>query len=164
MKRRYFPWQSSAPLWCGIFWVIFTNQKTLFLVITVGMPLVAFYSEQSCTDDVWVHRLLMSLKLYLNLLAGFRTISVLCVEILRKSSHKGWNILTHRGNCHSVITDHNVSNIVVCVSCCSLWIVLLFWGNTSEANHRLSEHAECDCVSKSLDFVIAVLQVVKAVV
>lgn len=71
------------------------------------------------------------------MLAGYKNTSVLCVT---SQKLKGGKSLTH---CEEIVTEIGLCFLLLW---CSLWVLLLFLGNTSQANHRLSKPAVCDFV------------------
>lgn len=94
------------------------------------------------------HRALMSLKRYFSMLAGLKKTN-------KKKQYVVWT-LSETPATRKTISSHIVRQLSQCdhrsqcvsycglyflLLWCSLWIVLLFWGSTSEANHRLSKPA-----------------------
>lgn len=92
-----------------------------------------------------VHRRVISLK-FCCMLACLKSTTILCAT-LRHSRGKKKNPFTH---CENIVTVWSQC-VLHCGPCfwllwCSLLVLLLFWGNTSRANHRLSKPAERDFV------------------
>ncbi len=93
----------------------FLAEKLCFLLLC--MLLTALNSIDTITEmNVLLCRTLMSLKHCFSVLAGFKRTSMMC-GTSQKPQLQGRTIPLHTVRSHSLITDHDTSHIVVCVSC-----------------------------------------------